>query len=271
MLSAVLRAGRFDPEYFRTEDLADEKALLTRGSVRIGTIAKVFTGKTPEYDEEGGVPVVRAGDLVSALVYPGCSDGFLNTRRRKGLVALRRDDVLVSSIGLGSIGKISLVVDPGSFVTVSEVTVIRALSYPAVAIFAFLRTPLAQRLLIREATGSTGQQHLLPGKVENLLLPPAPSTRVCEQLSVLVQTARRREMEAKTDYATISALAISSFSLNVVPKEAGKARHGARRPMSPLYPSASAGEESMVAEEGANYKAAGEERKKKPGHPRRPR
>lgn len=211
-LSSVVDAGRWDSEYFRKEDLADEKALRENGGVRIHSVARVLTGKTPTYSEDGNVPVVRAGDLVSALLYPGCSDGLLKTRSRKGLVALQRNDILVSSIGMGSIGKVSMVVEPGRFVTVSEVTVIRAFEYPAIAIFAFMRTPLAQRLLIREATGSTGQQHLLPGKVEHLLLPPAPSAEVCAQLEALVVSARERETEVRAAYASIAALAESSFS-----------------------------------------------------------
>jgi len=118
--------------------------------------------------------VVRSGDLVAPLIYPSCGRGFLRTSLGKDTVPLKAGDVLISSIGLGSIGKISLVIDPTGFSTVSEVTILRDSTYPAEYLWAYLSTRQGQSQIEREVTGATGQQHLLKSKVRGIIIPPPP-------------------------------------------------------------------------------------------------
>ena len=162
MLSEATYANRLDAEFFDPSDIALISKLAAEKGVRLGDICEVFNGRTPEdYCEDGEVPIVRSGDLVSPFIYPGCEQNFLRAKISKWMVRLKTGDVLVSSIGMGSIGKISLVMDHGTFATVSEVTVLRSRSYPCEILFTYLTTMAGQHQINRQVTGATGQQHLL--------------------------------------------------------------------------------------------------------------
>ena len=50
---------------------------------------------------------------------------FLKTHPTEALFLLEKGDVLISSIGFGSIGKVQVFDKPGTYGTVSEVTVVR--------------------------------------------------------------------------------------------------------------------------------------------------
>lgn len=195
--SFAVSSQRLDAEYFDPTDLELIERMEGEGGQPLKSICSVLNGKTPSgYVDGGGIPVVRSGDLVHPFIYPGVSDDFLLAPKLKNLVKLKTGDVLISSIGMGSIGKISLVLDAGQFVTVSEVTILRSKGYPPEILFAYLRTKAGQRQIARQITGATGQQHLLKSKVEMILVPPAPSRQVCESV---VKTCRRAwELQVET-------------------------------------------------------------------------
>jgi type I restriction enzyme S subunit len=198
----IVEADRLDAEFFDPADLALIHRLKQNGGKPLGDVCEVLNGRTPEdYIPDGPIPIVRSGDLVAPLIYPGCACDFLHAERSKKLVFLKRGDVLVSSIGMGSIGKISIVMDAGNFATVSEVTVLRSKGYPPEVIFAYLTTKAGQRQILRQVTGATGQQHLLKSKVETILVPPAPKASVCDGIRESVQRTWKLEIETARQHA----------------------------------------------------------------------
>jgi hypothetical protein len=129
--SVALVAERLDAEFFDPADLALIKKLEKNGAEPLGTLCDVFNGKTPEiYVPNEEIPIVRSGNLVARLIYPDCGQDFLRAKKTSKTVFLRTGDVLISSIGMGSIGKISLVMNACNFATVSEVTVLRSKGVP---------------------------------------------------------------------------------------------------------------------------------------------
>lgn len=199
-LSAVAAADRIDAEFFDPDDLALIEKLAEENGQRLGAVCHVFNGRTPEdYCDDGEVPIVRSGDLVAPFIYPGCDREFLRARKSAKLVALKTGDVLVSSIGMGSIGKISLVMDAGNFATVSEVTVLRAREYSPEVLFAYLTTNAGQRQINRQITGATGQQHLLKSKVETILVPAMPTKSVVDAIRASCAKAWELEVAAAAE------------------------------------------------------------------------
>jgi type I restriction enzyme, S subunit len=154
-----------------------------------------------EYVPNGQVPIVRSGDLVSSLIYPECRQDFLRAIVSPKLVYLKSGDVLISSIGMGSIGKISLVMDAGTFATVSEVTILRSKGYPPPVLFTYLTTRAGQRQINRQITGATGQQHLLKSKVEMILVPPAPPKTICNSIRESCNRAWDLEIATQNQHA----------------------------------------------------------------------
>ena len=201
--SEAVEADRLDAEFFDSDDLALIARLKVEGGQALGVICDVLNGKTPEgYAPDGEIPIVRSGDLVAPLIYPGCSVDFLRAPRTSKMVFLKAGDVLISSIGMGSIGKISLVMDSGNFATVSEVTVLRSKGYASEVIFAYLTTKAGQRQIYRQITGATGQQHLLKSKVATILVPPEPPKKVHDSIRESCKRAWELEMEVKRQHAT---------------------------------------------------------------------
>jgi hypothetical protein len=60
---------------------------------------RVFKGRSVEYSEDGEVPIVRSGDLIDI----DDDARFLRAFSSEPIVYLRRGNVLISSIGFGSI------------------------------------------------------------------------------------------------------------------------------------------------------------------------
>ena len=205
LLSVTTEADRVDAEYFDANHLNLISKAIQSGFVRLDTLCAPCGGKSVEsYDEDGSVDVVRSGDLVFPLIYPGCGATFLQTEASSKLFWLKKGDVLISSIGMGSIGKVSLVMDPTNLVTVPEVTVVRDSAVPSEFLYYYLRSPLGQVFLKREITGATGQQHLLPDKAGRMLVPSFPKNlkyqlgELCEEIWALEKNlARLRERGPK--------------------------------------------------------------------------
>jgi len=117
---------------------------------------------------------------------------------------LHTGDILISSIGWGSIGKVATFTHSEQMVTVSEVSVIRQTEIEPLALQIFLQSPLGQLQLERKITGSTGQLHLYPRDIGTVVIPHlVPSLQ--QQIADLVtqswearQKARQLLEEAKS-------------------------------------------------------------------------
>jgi len=213
-IEAVLGSNRIDADYFKPHDLEVIREIKASGGRELGNIATILTGRTPnDYADDGSLSVARSGDLVSPLIYPSCERPFLRAHPSRDRTALQKGDVLISSIGMGSIGKISLVVDPTNMITVSEVTVLRNAQVPPEFLFAYLASPTGQSQIEREITGATGQQHLLKSKAARILIPGVPDG-IEKPLQAAVSEAYNRQEAARLAYTEAEALLESALKLD---------------------------------------------------------
>lgn len=213
-VSDALQADRFDADYFKPDDLEAIVKMRRQGATDLASTCTILTGRTPgDYDTGGKLAVVRSGDLVAPLIYATCERPFLRTAPTKGCVRLAQGDLLISSIGMGSIGKISLVMDATDLITVSEVTILRDSKHAPEYLFAYLSGPTGQAQIEREVTGATGQQHLLKSKVGGVLV-PEPSAGIQPKLRDLVQTAYTNQEAARLAYTQAEALLESALGLD---------------------------------------------------------
>jgi type I restriction enzyme M protein len=160
-------ANRLDAEHFQPK--YDRVVEFIRGGqhTTLGGLGKVLRGRNPSKYAEEGIPVIRAIDLRNILD----TSTFLRCPQERGLFYLQRGDILISSIGWGSIGKVATFVHPERMVTVSEVSVIRQTELEPFALQIFLQSPLGQLQLERRITGSTGQLHLYPRDIATVVVP----------------------------------------------------------------------------------------------------
>lgn len=210
----VLNSDRIDGDYFKPGDLTAIQRIQSAGGTELGTIAEILTGRTPNgYCDDGSLSVVRSGDLVAPLIYPTCGRPFLKAAPSRDRVRLQQGDILISSIGMGSIGKISLVVDPTDLITVSEVTILRNPKVPPEFLFTYLASPTGQAQIAREITGATGQQHLLKSKVSQIIIPVTPEG-IESELRDAVRKAYQAQEDARLAYLEAERIIESTLVLD---------------------------------------------------------
>jgi len=193
-------AGRLDAEHFQPKYDRVVEFIKKREYTTLAGLGKVLRGKNPSKYTEEGIPVIRAIDLRNILD----ASTFLRCPAEKGLFYLHTGDILISSIGWGSIGKVATFTHSEQMVTVSEVSVIRQTEIEPLALQIFLQSPLGQLQLERKITGSTGQLHLYPRDIGTVVIPHlVPSLQ--QQIADLVtqswearQKARQLLEEAKS-------------------------------------------------------------------------
>jgi len=128
---------------------------------------KILKGRTVGYYADGEIKVVRSGDISRGLI----DKDLLRTSSEERFFPLMNGDVLVSSIGDGSIGKVHLFESGNQYATVSEVTVIRQNVVPPAYLAAFLHGRFGQLQIQRQTTGATGQLHLYPEDLGRIYVP----------------------------------------------------------------------------------------------------
>ena len=189
--SEVAPTKRLDAEFHRPKVEALRAKLASRFPLSaLGAIGIVDNGQTAPYDEAGPVPIIRSGDLSNIE-----DDArFLRASASTPIFALERGDVLVSSIGFGSIGKVQVFDKPGTYGTVSEVTVIRQNELNPYYVCAFLRSRFGQMQIDRYITGATGQLHLYKRDVREIFIPIIPPKEQArfQSLADSIHTARTR-------------------------------------------------------------------------------
>jgi hypothetical protein len=114
---------------------------------------------------------------------------------------------------LGSIGKISLVIDPTGLCTVSEVTILRDSVYPPEYLWAYLSTRAGLSQIEREVTGATGQQHLLKSKAMRIII-PLPPKGIEAKLKRAVESSAQSAKIAARSSAEAEGLLVSTLGLD---------------------------------------------------------
>ena len=200
MFSDTAAAERLDAEHFNPRVRAIRQHVLSKfEGVPLGSLGAVLKGKTPKYSDEG-IPVIRSGDLSDI----DDTSAFKRTAPKSARFRLRAGDVLISSIGFGSIGKVQIFDHPEPHTTVSEVTVVRQSVLNPYFLQAFLASPLGQAQIESWVTGATGQLHLRPADVEKVIVPIIPRDQQ-DEFEHVVTDARRLRAESVRQLAAATA------------------------------------------------------------------
>lgn len=196
--SRVFEEKRLDAEFHRPRVEALRSALSAKFPLKqLGELGAVENGQTVPYDEEGNVPIIRSGDLSNI----DDESHFLRARSDSPFYRLERGDVLVSSIGFGSIGKVQVFDKAGVFGTVSEVTVVRQDVLNPYFVASFLRSQFGQIQIDRHITGATGQLHLYKRAVRKFFVPVIPLEEQ-EWFETLARSAAAARAQARAHLDT---------------------------------------------------------------------
>jgi len=183
--------GRLDAEFFKPRYSALQQKLSQDFDLKtLGELGQVLKGVTASYYDNGTVPIIRSGDLTDI----SDDERFLRTHPTEAVFPLEWGDVLISSIGFGSIGKVQVFDKDGTYGTVSEVTVVRQNKINPYYLAFFLRSAFGQMQIEHYITGATGQLHLYPKDVARILIPDISEGKQqeYEHLALAAATARRQ-------------------------------------------------------------------------------
>ena len=199
-------ALRLDAEYYQPEYLELFHKINKFKSKRLGIIADILRGNTPKEYGNYGISIIRSGDLSNFFV----NEDLLKAKK-ENIFYLKNNDILISSIGFGSIGKVNIFTgEDNKLGTVSEVTVIRNSNINPFYIWAFLRSNFGQFQINREITGATGQLHLNTGNVENILVPLIDNTTVFEKI---YREAEKLYRDSKSFYSQAENLLLEELGM----------------------------------------------------------
>ena len=142
--------------------------------------AEIFRGRTPgksdyEYDDPSEYKIIKCNHMD----WEGGFSELEEVKKSWGMACeemrLKPGDILISCIGSGSIGKVvrwTSEENHETVIPVSEITVCRPKdSKDSVFLELFLQSSYGLRQLLRNETGGTGQTHLYPEQIKQVLVP----------------------------------------------------------------------------------------------------
>ena len=157
-------AEYYDPFYLKVESRIQKKKWDVLGNI----FESIKSGKTPKnYSEDGRYAVVRSGDLTGNIIN---KRNLLKTNENN-LFGIFKYDILISSIGKGSIGKVAINLESEPLYTVSEVTILRNCKINPFFVAVYLQTSIGQKEIEKQITGATGQLHLIPSNITRIKIP----------------------------------------------------------------------------------------------------
>ena len=211
MLSEALIGSkdfRCDSEFFKKQYRHYEFLIKKTGYSTLNNVCYITNGSTPTYSENG-IRVIRSGDLNDKWR----NDDILLTSNDNNLFIIKENDILISSIGFGSIGKVDLFYGKKEkYATVSEVTILRESTINSFYLAYFLKSKFGQAFIEKNITGATGQLHLNKGSILNIPI-PIFSMNLQKKIEVIVKNAYHKLNSSKISSNTSKALLLDTLGI----------------------------------------------------------
>jgi restriction endonuclease S subunit len=158
---------RCDSDFFKRQYKDFEFLIKKYNYKHLKNICNITRGLTPNYSEFG-TKVIRSGDLNDKWR----DNSTLQVSSESNLFIIQENDILISSIGFGSIGKVDLFHNQTEkFAAVSEITILRNSNINSFYLANFLKSKFGQAFIEKGTTGATGQLHLNKGNILNICVP----------------------------------------------------------------------------------------------------
>lgn len=202
-ITELARHRRFDAEFYSPRSAILETELLNRNAVHLRDfISGYVKGVQPaEYSHEGRVIVIKSKDVVKDGINLSTCDRAQpeHVDGEQGMVA--EGMLLVNMTGVGTLGR-AAVMRPSEVPAVVSVDVsawsINPDIIPVEYIALFLNSAAGMAQTTRQQTGSSGQLHLYPGHIRDLLI------YVKRTRSGIIDREWHEELAAKVKQAAIA-------------------------------------------------------------------
>ena len=184
-LSYVIRRPRitdrfsytyFHPEYWRMMNVLADMSVSTVITTMQALCRPGYpsSGKRPSEQSLEGIPILKVRNVTGHGIdldtdFAPDSDAI---RKECARGLLRKDDILITSTGEGTIGRVDIYPYHEFAIADGEITILRLLPgvNPAF-VLELLRSEYGQIRMLRHVSGSTGQTHLMPEYVRDMDIP----------------------------------------------------------------------------------------------------
>lgn len=139
----------------------------------IGDLCEVFGGKTPNEYVESGVPIIKLRNVTGRGI--NWDTDFVDDEffQRNTELHIRRNDILLTSTGDGTIGRVDLYDKNENLIPDGHVTAIRIRNTKELFpyyLLSYLRSKLGQAQIERQTVGCTGQTELNDPDINKILI-----------------------------------------------------------------------------------------------------
>lgn len=192
----------FHPEYWRTmHAIAAMPAPVTLADLCIAPYP--LRGRKPSEESAEGIPILKVRNVTGHGIdldteYAPDNEATLSESAR---ALLRKGDVLITSTGEGTIGRVEVYPYEDPAIADNHVTICRLRPGVNLGFVAeFLRNEYGQIQMLRHVSGSTGQTELLIDHVRSLIV-PMPDAAVQNEIVRGMEAARSagQELTSKAD------------------------------------------------------------------------
>lgn len=197
-----IKSDRLDAEFFKAEYVERNEFLKKTGN--ISTLGRLFKhiqrGSQPEYNENGTIKVLRSVNVgflsFNETRQEYVTENFLN-KSEKGTV--RKNDILITSTGVGTLGRTSIWHYNDLAVCDGHITILRNGNISPYLISAFLNSKYGLYQFDKHYRGSSGQIEIYPLDLSKFLIPDILFD-YSEEIENMIKTAFELEEDSKQLY-----------------------------------------------------------------------
>jgi len=210
--SAVEFEGRWDPEFYDKRYGIIKDALLATGAEPLSAfVAQANRGTGPRYDASGSVRVINSVN-VRSLELSDERQSYVSAAelRANPTAAVHPGDLVVTSTGIGTLGRTFCSVSKETFFADGHITVVRLKDKRMGAyLSAFLQSPLGRAQFVQRRRGSSRQVELYPEDIVSVLVPKLPNDRewlATEWLAAVKEIARANSIYPEAEKRVLDEL-----------------------------------------------------------------
>ena len=206
---------RFDSEFFKKEYLIIDEIISKNEIAKLNSLSDWITqGSNPTFSEEG-IHCLTGRNIKSGNVSYEGSD-FIDVNEYNHLIrfSIKKNDILITLKGKGSIGKIGFVTDKKIAIFSRDIGLIRVnrKKINPILIYMYLASKFGWKAIEKGETGGTGQSTLTTTYLKNINIPLFSET-FQSNIENLIDFSYQKKEESKKNYQQAENLLLTELNL----------------------------------------------------------
>jgi len=210
---------RFSTRYHNATTKKLMRILFNMNTLKVKDILieDIHRGTTPDYDDNGDIPVIKTGHLKNEYIEISTdefvNEGFYNNTKKS---VVKENDILLTSTGKVSLGKIDLLETNDKLVVDGHISIIRIdeKKYNKLFFVYFFRYVLGYFQIERDYTGATNQIDLYPNEIIQFLIPDISiktQNKIVKEIKDILAEQNKIKIQIEIERKKIEEIIINSL------------------------------------------------------------